>query len=329
MDVSTTQVALFRNTFTGRTDVYGTYDPRTRRVWQVKRPVTDLVVRNHLEGRSPYGVYLLQEDRVCAVAADFDQEDEIPPQSFRREARKLGFSAYIERSKSKGFHGWIFFDSPGVLASKARAVVSHLLKLIHSPQTEVFPKQDRLDPTQYGNFINAPLFGPLVSQGRTVFLDDGLKPWPNQWTLLSQLHRSNDSVLDKIIAETNPRPTGAPEPMANRTSNTTGFGLPPCAQKMLSEGVVSNQRVACFRLACQLRKVGLPFDMTLAALSIWSQRNHPCDGKEIIRPEEIRGQVSAAYQARLYLSCGCEDVAVLPYCDLECSIRRRQGSRIR
>ena len=101
MFVSADQVSLFQDTFAGRRDVFGTYDPQARRSWQVKKPVTAQVIRDHLEGRTPYGVYLLDQDRIRAVAADFDHDDEKPPLSFRGEAQKLGLPAYIERSKSK------------------------------------------------------------------------------------------------------------------------------------------------------------------------------------------------------------------------------------
>jgi len=325
MCVSADQVLLFQNIFSGRKDVFGTYDPQTRKSWQVKKPVTANVIRDHLEGRVPYGVYLLDQDRIRAVAADFDHDDEKPPLFFQQEALKLGFSAYLERSKSKGFHVWIFFDGAGVLASKARLVVLHLLQTIRAPQTEVFPKQDRLTgPTHYGNFINAPLFGPLVSQGRTVFLDENSKPYEDQWALLRALSCVSESALDRVIADRdlNKPPPSAPKNL-NQVVKVTGFGLPPCAQRMLAEGVTANQRVASFRLACQLRKIGLPFDLAVVTLSAWSQRNRPEEGKGIIGPGELRSQIWSAYSSRLYPSCGCEDPAVIPFCDQTCPIRRR------
>jgi hypothetical protein len=325
MRVSEDQILLFKSIFTGRTDVFGTYDPQTRRSWQVKKAVTAQVIRDHLEGRAPYGVYLLGQDRIRAVAADFDHDDEQPPLSFQREAQKLGLAAYIERSKARGFHAWIFLDGAGVLASKARLVVLHLLKTIQAPQTEVFPKQNRLaSPAQYGNFINAPLFGPLVSQGRTVFLDGELNPYEDQWALLKSLSRASESALDIVIGEQN---LNKPPPPAPRNRNQfvkgTGFGLPPCAQRMLAQGVTANQRVACFRLACQLRKIGFPFDLAVVTLSVWSQRNRPEEGKGIIGPGELRSQVWSAYSNELHRSCGCEDPAVMPFCDQTCPIRHR------
>lgn len=326
MSISDDQISLFKKLFAGRTDVYGTYDPQSGKVWQVKKPVTDQVIRGHLEGRAPYGVYLLDHDRISAVAADFDHDDETPPLSFVREAQKLALPTYVERSKRKGYHVWMFFEGRGVLAAKARLIVLHLLKRIQMPGTEVFPKQDKLrDATQYGNFINAPLFGSLVPKGRTVFVDATFTPHVDQWGLLKQIHLVNEPTLSKVISEGRLLHSMAIAPNGRKdSSKMSACGLPPCARRMFADGVSANQRVACFRLACQLRKVGLPRDLAVETLLVWSQRNRPADGRPIIGAQEVRSQTDWAYKTRMYWSCGCEDPAVMPFCDSACPIYRNR-----
>ncbi len=135
MQPTADQIRLFRRLFTGLTNVFGTYDPATGRAWQVKRPVTDEVIVAHLEGRQPYGVYLLVEDCTRAVVADFDVDDLDPPMQFLAGALNYGLAAYIERSKSKGYHVWMFLDESGVSAAKARLVVRHILEEIGQPCT--------------------------------------------------------------------------------------------------------------------------------------------------------------------------------------------------
>jgi hypothetical protein len=297
------KIALFRRCFSGLDHVYGTYVKATGHVSQAKRPVTDEVIRAHLCGRQPYGVYLLVADKTRAIAADFDHDDLQPPMEFVRAAKNYGIDAYIERSKSKGYHAWIFFDEQGVLAAKARRVVLHILSEIKHPHTEVFPKQDRLDAhNQYGNFINAPLFGPLVPEGRAVFVDpaDPTKPAPDQWTILEQVQRIPERVLDEIISinDLNREPTSTPPPApAAATAPVTAsealqwtFGLPPCVQRMLAEGVTANQRVACFRLAVNLKRIGLPYDLAITILQAWAGKNRPTNGKRIITPAGIEAQ---------------------------------------
>ena len=323
------KLAIFRSLFRGLEHVYGTYDFRTRRAYQVKAPVTDRVIHNHLAGKQPYGVYPLKKGRTWLVVLDFDDDDANPPLRFVAAASHYGLSAYIERSKSKGFHAWMFFVEEGVIAAKARLVVQHVLKEIGEPNTEVFPKQDALDErNQYGNFINAPLFGRLVRQGRTVFLDPkaGLQPYPNQWDFLESVQRVSEHTLDEVIEVNGLNEAvgvardGVPEEKAGARERS--FGLPPCAQRMLEEGVSAYQRVACFRLAVGLKKAGLPLDAAIATLNVWALKNRPVNGKAIISRKEVMDQVTAAYR-KGYRSCGCNDPAVQPYCDPNCPLRRR------
>jgi len=103
------KITIFKGLFAGLTNVYGTYDVKTNRVRQVKEPVTDEVIRAHLTGKQSYGVYLLVGDKTAVLAVDFDQNELCLPLSFVAGARRYDMSAYIERSKSKGYHVWIFW----------------------------------------------------------------------------------------------------------------------------------------------------------------------------------------------------------------------------
>ena len=325
------KISLYTQLFTGRTDVYGTHDPVTGRGWQVKEPVTRSVIQSHLRGDRPYGVYLLQQDKTPAVVADFDNDGFDPVAAFVAAAAKLGISAYIETSKAKGFHAWVFFTRPGVSARKARTVMQLILRQIGQEQTEVFPKQDRLDSnTQYGNFINAPLFWGHMKRGRTVFIDQDRKPYPDQWAFLAAIQRVPEALLDQVIREHRPlgtRPEALPGVRRTPSPPLGTFGLRPCAQRMLAEGCTDNQRVACFRLAVQLRKAGLPLDSTVAVLRAWAKKNKPDNGKPIISPSEIRSQAKGAYRDRAYRACGCEEVAIKPFCDSACSLLRNDGKQ--
>jgi len=327
MRTTTEKVKLFRMFFTGLPNVYGTYDLATGKARQVKRPVTDQVILAHLQGRQPYGVYLLVGERTRAVVADFDVDDIELPREFVASAVHYGLATYIERSKSKGHHVWMFLDESGVSAGKARLVVQHILDEIGQPGTEVFPKHDRLDGrTSYGNYIYAPLFGSLVPQGRTVFLDPshGLAPAADQWQFLEEVVRVKEEQLDEIIeinelGRLDNEAKREPPPASNNVRSA--FGLPPCAQRMLAEGVSNYQRVTCFRLAVQLKKTGLPEDLAIAALTAWARKNRPTGDKRIITEEEILAQVAGAY-SRDYRSCGCGDPKVAAYCDPECPLLR-------
>lgn len=290
--------ALFRSLFSGHDAVYGTYDPRTGKSWQVKSPVTDEVIADHLQGRRPFGVYLLTADSTKAAVADFDTHDAWPAVEFTRRAQHYNISAYIERSKSKGYHVWTFLERP-VPASKVRLVFTQILTEIEAQSTEIFPKQDRLTGSSYGNFINCPLFGRLVPQGRTVFLGlkNGLKPYPDQWEFLESIKRVTETSLDNVI-EINALSSHSRKPgyTEDERMRSRYHGLMPKARRMLREGVTDMQRVSCFRLAVALRNAGLPYDVAVGALEVWAQKNRPEHGKRVITAEEIREQTSWAYR---------------------------------
>ena len=90
------KIEIFREFFTGLTHSYGTYDPRTGKAFQVKKPVTEQVILAHLRGHQPYGIYLLVGDRTRAVVADFDSEDTWGPTQFVAAAAQYEIPAYIE-----------------------------------------------------------------------------------------------------------------------------------------------------------------------------------------------------------------------------------------
>lgn len=327
----TQKIAIFRRCFHGRLDAYGTYDPRTGRAWQEKASVTDRVILDHLAGRWPYGVYLLVGDRTGAVVADFDHQDIQPPLQLIEKAAGLGLAAYVARSRRKGFHVYMFARDGDMSAAKSRRVMRWLVSDVGAPNTEIFPKQDRLTEGQWGNYLNAPLFAPLVSQGRGVFLDPqhSLEPFPDQWELLDNVMRVSESGLDAVLGTLGqpllssqiPCSRAGTAGLASAGVAKHGYGLPPCAQRML-EGVPNGQRVSCFRLAGHLERVPIPLELALVMLRAWAPKNCPEDGR-VIQPWEIEAQARAAYRGR-YRGCGCEDPLIARYCDPTCPIKRAQ-----
>lgn len=318
------KVGIFRRLFSGLPHAYGTYDPMSGLARQVKAPVTDKVLLDHLTGRRSYGVYLLVKDRTRAAAVDFDSDNRLVVVEFVARAKHHGIAVYVERSKSKGYHGWIFFDEPGVPARKARLVLRHILNEIGEPAIEVFPKHDILDTNvQYGNFINAPLFGTLVKQGKTVFVDAmSFAPYPDQWTFLKSVDLVGESVLDEIIEMNNLFFTPpSRDPKSNSENDIIRYGLPICVRKMLKDGVSQHQRASCFRLAVHLKRLGLPFDAALATLKTWAVKNKPTNGKEVIRESEIVSQTRSAYE-KSYSGYGCGTEAIQPFCEPSCPVKQ-------
>jgi hypothetical protein len=170
-------------------------------------PLTDEVVHWHLSGvdanGQPFvaGVYPLLPDETCwFLAIDFDKS------GWREDAaacletcRLLDLPAVLERSRSgQGAHLWFFFEEP-VAAALARRLGSHVLtetmelrpQLGLDSYDRLFPNQDTMPQGGFGNLIALPLQKLPRDRGSSVFLDDGLEPWMDQWAALASLRRLN------------------------------------------------------------------------------------------------------------------------------------------
>ncbi|NOT13582.1 MAG: DEAD/DEAH box helicase family protein [Methylococcaceae bacterium] len=219
------KVALFRRLFRGRTDVYPVrweskttgesgYSPACANEWRAGvchkprikcsdcgvrqlNPLSDTVIYNHLSGEHIIGVYPLLADDTCYfLAVDFDEEDwKEDALAFVQSCFELGVPAALEISRSgNGAHVWIFF-STNVLARDARrlgtAVISHAcsrtrqLKL--TSYDRLFPNQDMMPKGGFGNLIALPLQKKPRESGFSVFVNNNLQPYPDQWVFLASI----------------------------------------------------------------------------------------------------------------------------------------------
>jgi hypothetical protein len=203
--ISKEQLDLFRSIFNGRKDAYGADEGRS-----VKATLTDDVVRGHLIGKKRIGIYplslnILNGSGTFWIAADIDDDRLDMAIKLRELLNQLGIHSYIETSKSKGYHVWIFFNE-AVPANEARAIMIHAIAMLEKDTDyhigEVFPKQDSIGSYGYGNYINLPLHGEDIKKGRTAFLDpnNDYKPYPDQMGFLQTIDRISSQQLDDVIA---------------------------------------------------------------------------------------------------------------------------------
>jgi hypothetical protein len=160
-------------------------------------PVTADTILDHLQGRHVISVYPMLKDETCwFLAADFDKaswrEDVLV---FTETCRHVGVPYAIERSRSgNGAHVWFFFASP-VTAATARKMGSYLItetmaqrhQLSMASYDRLFPNQDTLPNGGFGNLIALPLQFHPRQEGNTVFLNDSLEPFSDQWGFLASL----------------------------------------------------------------------------------------------------------------------------------------------
>ena len=177
------KIALFRQLFRGREDVYprrfeswksgkSGYAPACANEWVrgvCEKPrikctdcphrrffqVTDEVIGWHLSGMddrgSPFvmGVYALLQDETCYfLAVDFDGDDwQRDAIEYLRTCRRLEIPVVLERSRSgNGGHVWFFFDD-AIPAGLARKLGSHILTETMECRPEIgFKSYDRFFP---------------------------------------------------------------------------------------------------------------------------------------------------------------------------------------
>jgi superfamily II DNA or RNA helicase len=269
------RVRLFASLFRGRPDVFAArwesrrtpgrsgWAPRCANEWQpglcfkpkVKCaecanrkfvPLTYAEVRRHLEGRQTVGIYPLLADETCwLVAIDLDGvwwRDDVS--ALREAAAEVEVPMSVERSRSgDGAHAWIFFDDP-VPAGAARSLASLLLTQAMTRRSIPMDSYDRLFPNQatmpaggFGNLIALPLQHARRADGCTVFLDEALQPYPDQWSYLATVRRLDRDHVNAVVGESVQRggalgfstastpPHGAPPPLPEPTGGAVTVSL--------------------------------------------------------------------------------------------------------
>ncbi len=233
------KIQIFRSLFRGREDVYPKlwrskktdktgYSPVCQKEWlsgvcrkptvkcsecdhRAFSPLTDGVIRQHLDGHITIGVYPLLADDYCwFLAVDFDREEWAKDAiAFLTTCEANAIPAYLERSRSgNGGHVWIFFSEP-VPAALARQLgefmitetMEHRHELDMKSYDRFFPNQDTLPKGGFGNLIALPLQKVPRETGKSVFVDKSLTPYPDQWAILGSVGRISLPELSQFLEE--------------------------------------------------------------------------------------------------------------------------------
>ena len=183
-------------------------------------PVSDKVIASHLRGADSArsrdsefvaGVYpLLTDDRCHILAADFDgdhwSDDAL---AYLETCRLRSIPAALERSRSgEGGHVWIFFSQP-ISARDARQLGACLLTETLERRPEIgfssydrfFPSQDTMPSGGFGNLIALPLQRRARDYGNSVFVNEKLLPYADQWEFLASLSPMEPRAVYELIAE--------------------------------------------------------------------------------------------------------------------------------
>lgn len=171
-------VARFVNMFMGRGDCYGSEHGAC-----VRERLTPDVFRKHLVDGPYIGVYPAVprhgQDSICVWGcSDIDVEDLDAARTLQRTLEMAGVPAWVERSRSKGYHVWVFASEP-VPAESMRRLLLVAHQVADYPAREVNPKQSNVSINKVGNYVRLPYPSGLMGvPERRVILDDNDKPIP-------------------------------------------------------------------------------------------------------------------------------------------------------
>lgn len=163
---------------------------------------------SHLNGKITIGLYALnpitQRSKWVAIDADYENavEDLL---KLQWELRQDGVQAALERSR-RGAHLWIFAQTP-LLARDCRVYIYNLACRLRVPVKsnglaegiEVFPRQDELAPSEFGNAIRGPL-GIHRAVGKRFWFYGACHRIDAQIEYLSRLKKVSEVELKAFVS---------------------------------------------------------------------------------------------------------------------------------
>lgn len=299
--------------------------------YPVKRELTEVEVQEHLAGVASYGVYVIEPvkrgpnggpslengtpleteaNTVKYVVFDLDTKD-----PYALDALKEGVNLLVgvkpdhgstrqralllERSGNKGWHVWLFLDSP--LPARQVRAWAKVEKWNHLWPLEIFPKQDTVDAGGFGNLVKLPLGKHTVSGNWSEFV-----PVPGWATGIEDVVPLPSSLVPQPPVAS---PSGSRE--GRGASRTGGIGATtpfPCVTRIVNEGLDRGVRdLGFFQMALYCYSHGLPEDMALD----WCLRVN--DLGDPLPEREVRTKVKSAYTGR-YEGARCGNDWLRDFC---------------
>lgn len=221
---------MFANLFAGRTDAYGTEYGGCE--WaQSERHVAEYITRvaDHLDGVRPLGVYPAYPGPESVLlcwwgCVDLDEgEDSLDDaMNLINLLHQFNIIGWLERSRSKGYHVWVFAEAP-VTAETMRNALLAACQMVDAPDREVFPKQTSLAPGKVGNYVRLPYPGalakreqPLPTERQIVLNEQDLSPYiVGDFLDAAEATRSTPNELDELAKLYQP-----PAPQRRRLDST-------------------------------------------------------------------------------------------------------------
>jgi superfamily II DNA or RNA helicase len=249
----------------------------------------------------------------------------------------------LERSRSgNGGHAWIFFAEP-VPARDARQLGALLLTETMERRPEIgFDSYDRLFPSQdtmpvggFGNLIALPLQRAARERGNSVFVDDRLQPYDDQWAFLSELPRLTRDALTAHVreAEKSGRVLGVRMPVEDEDADQPWL-LPPSRRRRVEPiaGILPSHVELVLADDIYIDRASLPPAVVTLLIRLAAFQNPEFYRAQAMRmsthgkPRIISCATLLSRHVALPRGCLDEVLALLRSCDIEARLDdRREG----
>ena len=197
----------------------------------IKKPITDLLWKAHLEGAEPaLGIVPITEENKCKWGCIDIDKYPFDHKEFIKKIREKNIPMILFRSKSGGAHVFLF-TKEFVAASLMRERLKKIASVLGYAKAEIFPKQDfiRTDRGDTGSFLNVPYHGSDKTI-RFAFDDNGEALKLEDFFKLYDKYSLTEKDLFNL--------------KINEASDLDDFlkGAPPCLQGILKDGMSQGGR---------------------------------------------------------------------------------------
>jgi hypothetical protein len=164
-------------------------------------------IKQHLGDGEPMGVYPMVHVgdfwQVNWGCVDFDEGEEtawIEAQNLRVVLGELGITGWVERSRSKGFHVWVFTSAP-TRAEHMRKTLLGATQIAKASTKEINPKQSEMAEGQLGNYVRLPyphaLTDSEMSDRRVMVSEDGFPIRYADFVETAHQQRANPALFEQ------------------------------------------------------------------------------------------------------------------------------------
>lgn len=269
----------------------------------VQKQVTEQLWEQHLVGTIGLGIVPIRDDATCLFGAVDVDVYPLDLKALAVRVHTLGLPLICCRTKSGGAHLYLFLSEPTpppLLRAKLREFSN---ALGFKPDTEIFPKQERLTSDSAGSWINMPYQAGSRST-RYALGPDGNALTPEQFIEYAHAKAITQDQLTSFEITTE--------------DNDDFEGGPPCLQTLAVKGFGNWQNNGLFSIAVFLRKkYG---DAWTSHLNEYNQRylDPPCS------EQEVKNVIKSINKKKGYFY-KCKDEPICSVCDKKTCKTREFG----